>query len=189
MFVDHLKKGARLKFPLTTKFSAQKQDVTECSLGVERIAVTIEVSKTYTTACAFIFLPHAPGGVNYYEGSEEVVSGLFTGCVMSTYKVNGKRRVAHVHTGNDGARCCKTYFRDLLNTREYTAAKHFKPYSGDRDFPIAKRMYEESPLNKADFLGVVSPDGTCYSVYLRKMGKCDYIVEDCVQRTPTTHIP
>jgi hypothetical protein len=189
MLFTSLQPGVELKFPLTTKYSATKQKVNECSLGAETIAATVTSATNRGSACTFTWLPHAPGGVNYFEGDGEVVSGIFTGCVMSIYKVDGKRRVAHVHTGSDGAECCKAYFRGLLNGQAHSVVGNFKPYSGDRDLARCATIMQSSPLFQAPVLGLVSSDDKCYSVFLKKMAPNHFAVDSVIEQPSTLLVP
>ena len=189
MLLPHLRPGVRLKFPLSMNFGGGRENVAECSRGVETVAVTMTSSTNKGSATTFKWLPHVPGGVNYASGAGEIVSGIFTGCAMSAYAFQGQRRVAHVHTGNDGAKCCKTYFRQLMNGVGYTPRGHFKPYDGARDLQRATEITRESPQLNCSVLGIIDGANRCYSVFLKKMGRCDFVVMAVVERTAGLGVP
>ncbi len=165
------------------KFSTVNQNGNACSLDVETIAVTMSAPKELDSACTFVWLPYAPGGVNYYEGPDEVVSGLFTGCYMSFYTVGGKRRVAHVNTGSDAPPDCKDFFM----AQPFAGRSNFKPFSRDRDSARFAAICTQTKFGSfgCAVLGLVDPNNICYSVFLKKLEKCDFEVADVIQQNTT----
>ena len=96
-----------MKFPLSIKMSTVNQQKAKCSIDVGPLALTL-VNGKQTSAIRVDWLPNTPGGINYVESDHDVLSGIFTGCVMVTYSAAKQRRVAHVHTGDnagDGLDC------------------------------------------------------------------------------------
>jgi hypothetical protein len=130
------------------------------------------------------FLPHAPGGVNYYQTDEDVLSGIFTGCVMSIYKHNDTRRVAHVHTGNDAGPNldCKDFMRELMEQQGYNGVFHFKPFDGARDEDKAIKIAQQTQFGAAGcgIFGFVTATNHCYSIFTRKTDNYVYVIEECV---------
>lgn len=186
MLVDSLKNGTTIKFPLSVKFSTNTQNVVECSLDASPLALTL-VEGQKTTAQTVNFMPHAPGGVNYIESNGDVMSGIFTGCVMSAYKCNHRRRVAHVHTGTDAGpnKDCKNFMRDLMKKPGYAPVIHFKPFDGARDADKAVKIAQQTNFGAAGccVFGLITSNNKCYSIFTRKIGSHEYLVEDCVDMT------
>lgn len=186
MIVDSLKPGTTIKFPLGVKFSTNTQNVVECSIDAGPLALTI-VDGQKTSASTVTFMPHAPGGVNYAETAGDVMSGIFTGCVMSAYKINGKRRVAHVHTGLDAGpnKDCKNFMKGLMNKPAYTAVVHFKPFDGARDADKAIQIAQKTTFGAAGccVFGLITSANKCYSIFTQKIGSHEYLIEDCVDMT------
>ena len=180
--------GNRIKFPLSTSFknsffstSGDPPDLGEASNGAGKLAVTMTDPNGRTAACMFEFVPYTPGAINYVEGKDTVVSGIFTGCYMAVYTVKGIRRVAHVHTGTD-APCQKKTYSALFTRSGYTEVGNFKPYDGNRDFDIVRPIVKP-PSFEAPVLGLITPHNRGYSIYLKEGGSFDYTVHDCVERT------
>jgi hypothetical protein len=116
-----------------------------------------------------------------------VVSGIFTGCYMSFYTIAGQRRVAHVHTGDDGAPCCKAFFGDLVKKPTYKLLGNFKPYAGDRDLDrcSATALASQFGASGAPVFGIIEPNNRCHSVFLKKLGPFHFVVEDTIEQQPT----
>ena len=134
-----------------------------CSLGIQKIHLQIGNGKGQS----IVFIPHVPGMVNFYEPlqNEDIMSGDFTGCVMSTYKVNDKRRIGHVHTGGDTG--CRLAMKHAIETG-LTLIKAFKPYDDDRDSSwIDKEVYPVCYREGKGFhtFGVVTAQNEQYSIF------------------------
>ena len=103
--------------------------------------------------------------VNFYEPlqNEDIMSGDFTGCVMSTYKVNDKRRIGHVHTG--GGISCRLAMKHAIETG-LTLIKAFKPYDDGEDFPL----YQKNSRYSCNFttFGVVTAKNEQFSIFTMK---------------------
>lgn len=186
MLINKLKPGVTLKFPLSVKFSTTIKNVEECSIEALPMALTI-VEKNKTSAVLMNFMPHTPGGVNYFETNGDVMSGNFTGCIMSTYRVGGKRRVAHVHTGTDAGadRCCKVFMKNLLKTQSHTSINNFKPFDGNRDGArgIDICMRSQFGANGCVTFGLVTSNNKPYSIFTRKIGSHEFLIEKVVDQT------
>ena len=132
-----------------------------CSLGIQKIHLQIGNGKGQS----IVFIPHVPGMVNFYEPlqNEDIMSGDFTGCVMSTYKVNDKRRIGHVHTGGDTG--CRLAMKHALETG-LTLIKAFKPYDDGEDFAL----YKENSRHSCNFrtFGVVTAKNEQFSIFTMK---------------------
>src|SRR5687768_18153782 len=116
MDISALTPGTTMKFPLSVKMSVTNQNLNECSIEAGPLALTL-ANGPRTSAVMVHHVPYAPGGINYAETSGPVLSGIFTGCVMSIYHIGGQRRVGHVHTGEDaGAGLdCKSLMKSIGN--------------------------------------------------------------------------
>ena len=186
MLINKLKPGVTLKFPLSVKFSTSVKNVEECSVEALPMALTI-VENNKTSAVLINFMPHAPGGVNYFETNGDVISGNFTGCIMSTYRVGGKRRVAHVHTGTDAGanRCCKTFMKGLLKMHSYTSINNFKPFDGNSDATrgIDICLRSRFGANGCVTFGLVTSNNKPYSIFTRKIGPHEFLIEGVVDQT------
>ena len=186
MLINKIKEGVTLKFPLSVKFSASVKNVEECSVDALPLALTI-IDSGRTIAAKVNFMPHAPGGINYYETSGDVMSGNFTGCVMSTYSVGGKRRVAHVHTGTDAGpkKCCKTLMKDLISGATYTSVNNFKPFDGGRDITKATAICRSSSFgaNGCVTFGLVTAGNKPYTILTRKIGSHEFLVEGVIDQS------
>lgn len=132
-----------------------------CSLGIQKIHLQIGNGKGQS----IVFIPHVPGMVNFYEPlqNEDIMSGDFTGCVMSTYKVNDKRRIGHVHTGGDTG--CRLAMKHAIETG-LTLIKAFKPYDDGEDFAL----YKENSRHSCNFrtFGVVTAKNEQFSIFTMK---------------------
>ncbi|MBL4798814.1 MAG: hypothetical protein JKY50_15465 [Oleispira sp.] len=190
MLINKIKKGVTLKFPLSVKFSTTVKNVEECSVDALPLALTI-IDSDRTTAAKINFMPHTPGGVNYYETNGDVMSGNFTGCVMSTYQVGGKRRVAHVHTGTDAGpnRCCKTFMKGLIAQPSHTSLNNFKPFDGARDVTKATAICVSSSFgaNGCVTFGLVTAGNKPYSILTRKIGSHEFLVEDVIDQSARSY--
>jgi|GEM_PF-2215826 len=186
MVIDKLKPGVTIKFPLSLKFSTVKKNVEECSLDAGPLALTLVNGKT-TSAVSIDFMPHTPGGVNYCESNKDVMSGIFTGCIMSTYKFKGRRRVAHVHTGLDAGpnTDCKDFMKGLMKSADYMETIHFKPFDGKRDAAKAIAIASKTKFGASGccVFGLVTANNKCYSIFTQKIGSHEYLIEDCVDVT------
>ena len=186
MLPDKLKSGVTIKFPLSLKFSTTTQNVTECSIEAGPLALTLVDGKT-SSAVRVDFMPHAPGGVNYCESNGDVLSGIFTGCIMSTWKFKGRRRVGHVHTGLDAGpdKDCKDFTKGLMKSKNYLELIHFKPFDGNRDTVKAIEIAMKTKFGASGccVFGLVTSNNKCYSIFTKKIGNHEYLIEDCVDVT------
>ena len=190
MLINKIKAGVTLKFPLGVKFSTPVKNVEECSVDALPLALTI-IDGSRTAALKVNFMPHAPGGVNYYETSGDVMSGNFTGCVMSTYSVGGKRRVAHVHTGVDAGpnRCCKAFMKGLITGASHTSVNNFKPFDGGRDSVKGVEICRSSSFgaNGCVTFGLVTAGNKPYSIMTRKIGSHEFLVEAVIDQSARSY--
>ena len=132
-----------------------------CSLGIQKILLLIGNGKGQS----IVFIPHVPNMVNFYEPlqNEDIMSANFTGCVMSTYKVNDKRRIGHVHTGEGIS--CRPAMKNEIETGGLTIIKTFKPYD-DEDVALYKK-YSPKFTNFTTF-GVVTAKNEQFSIFTKK---------------------
>lgn len=191
MLLQNLKSGMTIKFPLSMKYSTAPKAVEECSIEALPTALTIVDGKK-TVAIRVNFLPHTPGGVNYYETTGDVLSGNFTGCIMSTYEFLGKRRVAHVHTGDDAGpnTCCKDFMKDCLADNSYNSVKNFKPFDGNRDFAKVAKIAASSQYgaNGCVTFGLVTSNNSIFSIYTKKIGAHEFLVDSVVNQNASQYI-
>tara|TARA_B110000240_G_scaffold30306_1_gene32200 strand:- start:16 stop:474 length:459 start_codon:yes stop_codon:yes gene_type:complete len=129
------------------------------------------IAGNLTRAAKVTFVPYMGGNINYCEtsGNDDVMSGMFTGCIMSTYKVGDKRRVAHVHAGEPND--CKDVMKKLLDLN--TEINSFKPYEDRRDGDFVFKNIGR------DFMvfGVVTAANIPYSIFTKRdPNKKDYHV-------------
>lgn len=172
--------GAIIRFPQniifeTTKVMNQPQETNDDIQGM-RVNVTTQVIKSQcnpfstTKAYQVDFVPYGPGKVNYAETNGDVLSGIFSGCIMTIYTHNNTRRVAHVHTGDSAGPQgdCKAFMTDLLNRQEYTRVRSFKPFhpSSQTEPYIAafkKLKKERQKHSNIGVLGLVTNQNQIYS--------------------------
>jgi len=180
-----LKPGTTMKFPLTVKMDALKQNKAEVSVDAGELGLTL-VNGKQTIAIAIQHVPYAPGGINYVETNSDVISGIFSGCVMSIYLAGGKRRVAHVHTGDDAGTGldCKSTFKALLNSPGYAEQFSFKPFRRSDDMVAAAiAMKTQFGAEGCATFGYVTKGNICYSLFTRKVSTHEYVIENVEQRT------
>ena len=126
-----------------------------------------EVSMTFDVA----FVPYSPAKVNYIQTDKTVISGRFSGCIMSAFQYNGHRRIAHVSasgTGGDTAIVadCKDYMSQLLRQPEYESILHFKPANPTswKEYHRYNRKHKIFNPDALIILGIVDRDNRGYSV-------------------------
>lgn len=177
--------GTTMKFPLTVKMETAKQNKNEVSLAAGELALTL-VNGKQTTAISLHHVPYAPAGINYAQTNGDVLSGIFSGCVMSIYKVGGIRRVAHVHTGDDaGAGLdCKDTMKALLNAPNNSEQFSFKPFRrSDDTLAISIATKTKFGASGCATFGYVTAGNICYSLFTRKVSAHEYVIESVVKRT------
>lgn len=171
MLMDIIKEGVILRFPLNFKEQEPSPRTRkECSVMAKPLAFHI-IAGNLTRAAKVTFVPYMGGNINYCEtsGNDDVMSGMFTGCIMSTYKVGDKRRVAHVHAGEPND--CKDVMKKLLDLN--TEINSFKPYEDRRDGDFVFKNIGR------DFMvfGVVTAANIPYSIFTKRdPNKKDYHV-------------
>lgn len=185
MILHALTPGTTMKFPLSVKMSTVNQQKAECSIDVGPLALTL-VSGKQTSAVRVDWVPYAPGGINYLESDHDVLSGIFTGCVMATYSAAKQRRVAHVHTGDDaGAGLdCKDLMKGLLGGT-YAPIYSFKPFDRNSDVDIYTRITQKTTFGAqgcAPF-GLVTAANTYHVIFTRKVSNSEYVVEEVRDRS------
>ena len=168
MLMDIIKEGVILRFPLNFKEEEVYHGTRKfCSVMAKPLAFHI-IAKNSTRAAKVTYIPYTGGNINYCEtsGNDDVMSGMFTGCIMSTYKVGDKRRVAHVHAGEPND--CKDVMKKLLDLN--TEINSFKPYENrrDGDWCIKNIGYALKTF------GVVTAENIPYSIFT----KIDPITKD-----------
>ena len=183
--------GVTMKFPLSVKMDTVKKNVEECSVNTGPLALTLVRGKL-TSAIRINHVPYAPGGVNYVETTGDVISGIFSGCVMAIYTHNGNRRVGHVHTGDDaGANLdCKDFMKALLASPGYHAVFQFKPFEKARDGDRAVAIASKTAFgaNGCCTFGLVTAANECYSLYTRKVSGFEYVIEAVEDRTTAAYV-
>ncbi len=180
--LELLKVGATMRLPPNTRLSSLPENGAEVSKGVETVSVSVTPSGGVASSVSVVLLPHCPGAVNYAASTSEVLSGIFTGCIMASYHVTGARRVAHVHTGNDGGPDCKAYFRDLFQQANYNQVGCFKPYDGARDGDAYAPEIMASGSKQPGVFGIITADNKLYSIYCRKESAIEYVVAGVFHR-------
>lgn len=183
--LDHLTVGAQIKFPAGTAMSVNPIPApAETSTGAAQI--DLEISQSGVGAAnrvRVLFLPHGPGAVNYHEGADEVLSGIFTGCYMAAYRAGAQRRVAHVHTGTDGVgRDCKAFMRELCSPGGHTLLANFKPFDGNRDGDAYTPEIQASPLLAPGVFGLITAGDQLHSIYCRKESLTTFVVSYIAKR-------
>ncbi|MGJ8641005.1 MAG: hypothetical protein ACSHYA_16560 [Opitutaceae bacterium] len=158
----------------------------ECNLSAEQIAVTF-VRDGKSSAELVNFVPYAPGGINYFETNGDVMSGIFTGCVMTAYTHKNVRRVCHVHTGGDAGEGldCKSLMKTMLDSADYNNLLSFKPYSDGDDFPTAEKIIREANVGASGCatFGLLTNANKAYSIMTRKVSNHEYVVEKVIEKT------
>ncbi len=177
--------GVTMKFPLGVRMSTVNKRVEECSIDAGALALTL-VSGKRITAMKIDHVPYTPGGVNYVETPGDVISGIFSGCVMTVYSVGGKRRVAHVHTGDDAGQGldCKDFMKTQLKQPGYQPVFSFKPFDKAVDGDRAVRIAVKTAFGAegcATF-GLVTSFGNYYSLFTRKVSNSEYVIEEVEDR-------
>jgi hypothetical protein len=184
MIINDFKPGVILKLPLGLRFNTIKQNANECSVEASPLAVTF-VKGGKSTAKLINFVPYAPAGINYVETDGDVLSSHFSGCILSTYTVNSKRRVAHVHTGEDAGAglCCKEPMKKLLNSTSYTSIKNFQPYC-DADLGIAMKIIQDSAFGIQGLVtfGLVTSMNHEFSIFTRKLSSHEFLIVEVVDQ-------
>lgn len=180
MILQALTPGTTIKFPLSVKMSTVNQQKAECSIDVGPIALTL-VNGKQTSAVKIDWVPYTPGGINYLASDHDVLSGIFSGCVMSIYSAAKQRRVAHVHTGDDaGAGLdCKDLMKGLLGS-SYTPIYAFKPFDRNSDVDVATRISLKTTFGAqgcAPF-GLATASNTYHVLFTRKVSNSEYVIEE-----------
>jgi len=177
VLMDIIKEGVILRFPLNFKEEEVYHGTRKfCSVMAKPLAFHI-IAKNSTRAAKVTYIPYTGGNINYCEtsGNDDVMSGMFTGCIMSTYKVGDKRRVAHVHAGEPND--CKDVMKKLLDLN--TEINSFKPYEDRRDGDFVFKNIGR------DFMvfGVVTAANIPYSIFTKRdPNKKDYHVVKVVNQ-------
>lgn len=185
--------GVTIRFPDILRFEVGgTKKIVECSDRVEDIPITLQ-NGDYSVVQSVKFIPYAPGGVNYAETNADVLSGFFTGCVMTIYTRDGVRRVGHVHTGAAyGPVDCRDFMRGLLRNpfSTYREISSFKPYEN-----INAQLFLDIAGRAPQFFGggcrvfgLVSSTNRCFSVFTRSIGTHEYLVEKCIDNTVRPYI-
>lgn len=177
--------GTTIKFPLTVKMSTANQNKAEVSIDTGELALTM-VNGKQTVAVSIVHVPYAPGGINYAETNGDVLSGIFSGCVMTIYTVSGRRRVAHVHTGDDAGPGldCKDTMKALLASPTYAEHFSFKPFrSSDQGVAVAIAAKTQFGAQGCATFGYVTAGNICYSVFTQRVSPHEYVVHDVQKRT------
>jgi hypothetical protein len=173
--------GTTIKFHLGLKFSTNAQDPAECNNEAAPLALTF-AKDGRTSSTVINFVPYTPGGVNYIEGNGDVLSGIFSGCIMSIYTCSNQRRVAHVHTGDDAGegRDCKAFMKDLMATDGYNETFHFQPFNGMRNADRAIEIAGRTAFGASGccVFGLVTASDQCYSIFTRKIGSHEFLIEE-----------
>lgn len=114
-----------------------------------------DVKETKFNSSPVLLLPWVKGGINYTESAgKDVVSGLFTGCIMGVYKRGGVRRVCHVATPE-----CKDAWEKLKGETGVEVIKEFKP--SDHLPDLTKKQLEKGGV---EIYGHVTADDKCFAV-------------------------
>jgi len=171
--------GTTIKFPLSVKMSTVNQNKNECNIDTGPIALTL-VNGKQTSAIQVDWVPYAPGGINYMASDHDVLSGIFTGCVMASYSAAKQRRIAHVHTGDDaGAGLdCKDLMKNLLAT-SYAPIFAFKPFDKHADGAVAEAICLKTTFGGfgcAPF-GLITASNTYHVIFTRKVSNSEYVIE------------
>lgn len=107
----------------------------------------------------FLFLPWVGDALNYVESQgKDVLSGPFTGCVMTAYTRNGSRRVGHVATPG-----CNELWMAMKKEGTVKVLSEFKPTDVITG-ATAGTLTKGGP----SWFGLITADDKCYSML------CDY---------------
>ena len=179
MILQALTPGTTIKLPLSVRMSTLNQQKNECSLETGPLALTL-VNGKQTSAIKVDWVPYAPGGVNYIESDHDVLSGIFTGCVMSSYYHAKQRRVAHVHTGSDAGEGldCKDLMKGLLSTT-YVPIFSFKPFDKQVDSGVFESICMKSKFGSfgcAPF-GLVTASNSYHVIFTLKISNHEYVIQ------------
>jgi hypothetical protein len=180
MDVSALTPGTTMKFPLSVKMEVAKQNVNECALETGPMALTL-ASGSQTSAVMVNYVPYAPGGINYAATGGPVLSGIFTGCVMTIYNSGGQRRVAHVHTGEHaGAGLdCKALMKGIGSL-----VFAFKPYSENADFESFLAIASKHPSKDQGVatFGLVTGANKCYAIFTHRVTAHEYVIMEVKEK-------
>ncbi|MGJ8641001.1 MAG: hypothetical protein ACSHYA_16540 [Opitutaceae bacterium] len=157
----------------------------ECNLSAEQIAVTF-VRDGKSSAELVNFVPYAPGGINYFETNGDVMSGIFSGCVMTAYTYKNVRRVCHVHTGDDAGPGldCKSLMKTMLDSADYNNLLSFKPFTReDADIAIDISMRSNHGAQGCATFGLLTNSNKAYAIMTRKISNHEYVVEKVIEKT------
>lgn len=181
-----LEKGLEINFPINTRMSENAPENSESSIGATKIAVTYVRPNGSEGATVINWLAHGYGFINYFETSEEVVSGIFTGCIMTSYKRGGAKRVAHVHTDVDGSDQKKNYEDNIKKREGVEVLKDFKPFdkdrAGDEKAITALTTASQTGIIEGVTFGIITADNRAYSVFLKKTKKNSFVVSEWLMR-------
>lgn len=185
MIESALTPGTTFKFPLTVRMSTKNAAKEECSIDTGPLALTL-VNGRKSSALTVTHVPYTPGGINYAETDGDVLSGIFTGCVMTIYTHAAKRRVAHVHTGTDAGPGldCKDLMKSLLASPSYGSVFAFKPYDENADLDTFLGIASTMPRADRDVatFGLVTGANKCYAIFTRKVSDHEYTVDQVKQK-------
>jgi hypothetical protein len=180
MDVSDFAPGTTMKFPLSVKMEVAKQNKTECALETGPMALTLARGQR-TSAVMLHHVPYAPGGINYAATGGPVLSGIFTGCVMTIYNSGGQRRVGHVHTGEHaGAGLdCKALMKGIGNL-----VFAFKPYDQNADFESFLGIATQHPSHDQGVatFGLVTGANKCYAIFTHKMSVHEYVIKEVKEK-------
>ena len=105
---------------------------------------------------AFRWLPYVDGRINWTPAQgRDVLSGRFTGCIMSRYSEEGALRVAHVVTSGDVDSDCKAQWKKHKDEGRAMGVLQFKPHKHVDDVP-GERTF-----------GVFTSDGRRFALSVR----------------------
>ena len=179
MILQALTPGTTIKFPLSVKMSTVKQSKNECRIDTGPLALTLVNGKN-TSAILLDWVPYAPGGINYIESDGDVLSGIFSGCVMTSYTSQGRRRVAHVHTGDDAGPGldCKDLMTTLL-ANSYMRLFSFKPFDRNADVSTAVDISLKTKFGAEGCapVGLINKGNSYHTIFTRKVSVSEYIIE------------
>ena len=135
------------------------------------------------------FLPYRPGLITVTEITNKfVLTGPMSGCYLSIFKLNGKKYLAHLGTGDVGFEreneAMKEAWKHAVNETPFKDAVEYcwKPSTDLKDHPVVKKGWDKE-LTGEDILrffyaGAVRGSGEQIKKYSIVFGKCEDILND-----------
>ncbi len=155
-------KGAVVVDAETFRKETTGPEKTELSTGAAQINLASckhrPILKDKTSSASCIYLPYAPGAINYVvPAGAAVLSSQFSGCWFVKYKLDGEVRVAHVGTPQ-----CNELWAEMKTRTGFELHCEFKPtdiVDTKSQFSMLKKHGSGGGLT----IGLITADDKCYA--------------------------